>query len=275
MSTRDEDIGASVMPPDLLAGRDLALEARALCLEYSERRALDAVNLQVPRRQVTALIGPSGCGKSSLLRCFNRLNDEIAGCRVSGEVRVLGLDAYAPATALPELRRRVGMVFQKPNPFPQSVADNVAFGLRLAGLRSRLEIDDRVEAALRAAGLWDEVRDRLDDSALRLSAGQQQRLVIARALAVEPEVLLMDEPASMLDPISTLRFEELVVALRERYSVLLVTHNMQQAARVADYTAFMQGGRLLEFDATDRIFTNPRLRGTEDYITGRMRETRG
>ncbi|HSX61284.1 MAG TPA: phosphate ABC transporter ATP-binding protein [Tahibacter sp.] len=263
------------MPAQLLTGLDLALEARGLCLDYAGRRALDAVDLQVPARRVTALVGPSGCGKSSLLRCFNRLNDEIPGCRVSGGVRVLGTDAYADAIALPDLRRRVGMVFQKPNPFPQSVAENVAFGLRLAGLRSRLELEDRVEAALRAAGLWHEVRDRLGESALRLSAGQQQRLVIARALAVEPEILLMDEPASMLDPISTLRFEELVVALRERYSVLLVTHNMQQAARVADYTAFLQAGRLLEFDATERIFTNPRLRETEDYITGRMRETQG
>lgn len=262
-----------VMPAQLLAGREIALEARGLSLDYADRRALAEVDLQVPRGHVTALIGPSGCGKSSLLRCFNRLNDEIAGCRVSGEVRVFGVDAYADAVALPDLRRRVGMVFQKPNPFPQSVAENVAFGLRLAGIRSRLELDDRVEAALRAAGLWNEVRDRLGDSALQLSAGQQQRLVIARALAVEPEILLMDEPASMLDPISTLRFEELVVALRERYSVLLVTHNMQQAARVADYTAFLQAGRLLEFDTTDRIFTNPRLRETEDYITGRMRET--
>lgn len=265
----------AAMPRDLLQGQELALQARGLNLDYGGRRALEAVELAVPCRRVTALIGPSGCGKSSLLRCFNRLNDEIADCRVSGEVRVFGTDAYAPELALPDLRRRVGMVFQKPNPFPQSVGENVAFGLRLAGLRSRLELEDRVEAALRAAGLWEEVRDRLGESALRLSAGQQQRLVIARALAVEPQVLLMDEPASMLDPISTLRFEELVVALRERYSVLLVTHNMQQAARVADYTAYMHGGRLLEFDATERIFTNPALRSTEDYITGRLRAGSG
>lgn len=260
----------AAMPPGLLADLPPALQARGLSLVYGDRRALDGVDLQVPCRRVTALIGPSGCGKSSLLRCFNRLNDEIPGCRVSGEVCVLGMDAYAAEINLPELRRRVGMVFQRPNPFPQSVAENVAFGLRLAGIRSRLELDDRVEAALRAAGLWEEVRNRLADSALLLSAGQQQRLVIARALAVEPEILLMDEPASMLDPISTLRFEELVVALRERYSVLLVTHNMQQAARVADYTAYLQAGRLLEFDTTDRIFTNPRLRSTEDYITGKL-----
>jgi phosphate transport system ATP-binding protein len=262
--------GDTAMPAGLLDGLELALHAQDLGLDYGAARVLDGVELRVPARRVTALIGPSGCGKSSLLRCFNRLNDEIPDCRVTGSVQVLGLDAYADGVSVPDLRRRVGMVFQKPNPFPQSVSENVAFGLRLAGLRSRLELEDRVEAALRAAGLWDEVRTRLNDSALRLSAGQQQRLVIARALAVEPEVLLMDEPASMLDPISTLRFEELVVALRERYTVLLVTHNMQQAARVADYTAYLQAGRLLEFDTTDRIFTNPRLRGTEDYITGRL-----
>ena len=265
-----EAAGLQPMPGGLLDGLELALQARALSLHYAERRVLDQISLSVPRRRITALIGPSGCSKSSLLRCFNRLNDEIADCRIAGEVQVLGVDAYAADVSVPDLRRRVGMVFQKPNPFPQSVGENVAFGLRLAGLRSRLELDDRVEAALRAAGLWDEVRDRLDESALRLSAGQQQRLVIARALAVEPEVLLMDEPASMLDPISTLRLEELMVTLRERYSVLLVTHNMQQAARVADYTAYMQDGRVLEFDTSDRIFTNPRLRGTEDYITGKL-----
>jgi phosphate transport system ATP-binding protein len=261
----------SAMPPGLLDGQELALSARGVTVDYADRRALDGVDLAVPRGRVTALVGPSGCGKSSLLRCFNRLNDEIADCRVSGDVRVFGENAYADNVALPDLRRRVGMVFQKPNPFPLSIADNVAFGLKLAGVRSRREIEARVETALRAAALWDEVRDRLADSALALSAGQQQRLVIARAIAVEPDVLLMDEPASMLDPISTLRFEELVVALAERFTVLLVTHNMQQAARVADYTAFMRAGRVLEFDRTDAIFTNPRLRETEDYITGRTR----
>ncbi|MDC8012181.1 phosphate ABC transporter ATP-binding protein PstB [Tahibacter soli] len=265
------NVPTPAMTPDLLDGLELALSARGVVVDYAGRRALDGVDLDVPRQRVTALVGPSGCGKSSLLRCFNRLNDEIADCRVAGEVRLFGEDAYADGVALPDLRRRVGMVFQKPNPFPLSVSDNVAFGLRLAGLRSRREIEQRVEAALRAAALWDEVRDRLGDSALALSAGQQQRLVIARAIAVEPDVLLMDEPASMLDPISTLRFEELVVALAERYTVLVVTHNMQQAARVADYTAFMRGGRVLEVDRTEAIFTNPRLRETEDYITGRSR----
>ena len=258
-------------PPNLFDGQELALSAAGVVVDYAGRRALDGVDLDVPRRRVTALVGPSGCGKSTLLRCFNRLNDEIPGCRVAGEVRIFGEDAYAGGVALPDLRRRVGMVFQKPNPFPLSVFDNVAFGLKLAGVRARRELEARVEAALRNAALWDEVRDRLGDNALALSAGQQQRLVIARAIAVEPEVLLMDEPASMLDPISTLKFEELVVALAGRYTVLVVTHNMQQAARVADYTAFMRAGRVLEVDRTEAMFTNPRLRETEDYITGRSR----
>ncbi|UXI69574.1 phosphate ABC transporter ATP-binding protein PstB [Tahibacter amnicola] len=258
------------MPGGLLDAIECAIQTRGLRLHYGDVPALDGVDLDVPRHRVTALIGPSGCGKSSLLRCFNRLNDEIAECRVEGQVRVLDVDAYAPDVVLPDLRRRVGMVFQRPNPFPMPVLENVAFGLRLAGIRSRSEIEARVEAALRAAALWEEVRDRLERSALELSAGQQQRLVIARAIAVEPEVLLMDEPASMLDPISTLKFEELLVTLRAHYTVLLVTHNMQQAARVADYTAYMHGGRILEFDATERLFTNPRLRQTEDYITGKF-----
>ncbi|MEO8672055.1 MAG: phosphate ABC transporter ATP-binding protein PstB [Tahibacter sp.] len=249
----------------------IALEARDIVLDYGSDRALNGVHLQVPSARVTALVGPSGCGKSSLLRCFNRLNDEIPDCRVRGVVQVQGRDVHGDDVALPELRRRVGMVFQRPNPFPLSVYENVAFGLRLSGLRKRRLLDERVETALRAAALWDEVRDRLERSALSLSAGQQQRLVMARALAVEPEILLMDEPASMLDPISTLKFEELVVSLAQRYSVLLVTHNMQQAARVADFTAFMHSGRVLEFDATDAMFTNPRLRQTEDYITGKLR----
>ena len=261
----------TAMPKGLLDGLDLALGARGVTVDYAGRRALAGVDLDVPRGRVTALVGPSGCGKSSLLRCFNRLNDEIADCRVVGSIRLFGEDVHAAGMLLPDLRRRVGMVFQRPNPFPLSVAENVAFGLRLAGVRSRREREQRVESALRAAALWDEVRDRLGDSALSLSAGQQQRLVIARAIAVEPEVLLMDEPASMLDPISTLRFEELVIALAQQYTVLLVTHNMQQAARVADYTAFMRDGRVLEFDRTEAMFTNPRLRETEDYITGKTR----
>jgi len=215
------------------------------------------------------LIGPSGCGKSSLLRCLNRLNDEIDGSRVSGRVLLGATDAYSSDAIVHELRRRVGIVFQRPNPFPMSVHDNVGYGLRLLGVRRRRELDERVEAALRTASLWDEVANRLDDSALALSLGQQQRLVIARAIAVEPEVLMLDEPASALDPAATLRFEELLHELARRYTLLLVTHNMQQAARVSDFTAFMHDGRLVEFGDTDALFTNPRERQTEDFITGR------
>ena len=247
----------------------IALRTRALSLWYGAQRILADVDLDLPRHRVTALVGPSGGGKSSLLRCLNRLNDEIASARVAGEVRVGATDAYARGTPVHELRRRVGMVFQKPNPFPLSIHDNVAYGLRLLGLRKARELDERVEAALKAAALWDEVAARLDDSALTLSLGQQQRLVVARAIAVEPEVLMLDEPASALDPAATLRFEELLLELAPRYTILLVTHNMQQAARVSDCTAFLHEGRLVEFGRTDALFTNPRERRTEDFITGR------
>jgi len=250
-------------------GVEVALETRALSLWYGARVALEDVSFAVPARKVTALIGSSGSGKSSLLRCLNRLNDEIAGARVGGQVLIGTLDAYAKDTLVHELRRRVGMVFQRPNPFPMSVYDNVAYGLRLLGIKRRGELDARIEAALKSAALWDEVSARLDDSALSLSLGQQQRLIVARAIAVEPEVILMDEPASALDPAAMLRFEELLHELAERYTVLLVTHNMQQAARVSDYTAFLHRGRLIEFGETDALFTNPRERLTEDYITGR------
>jgi phosphate transport system ATP-binding protein len=260
-----------VMRKGLLAGKTLALQAQALNLFYGDRQILHALNLSVPARHVTALVGPSGCGKSTFLRCCNRLNDELEGCRVSGTVQLAGSDIHDGDLPMPELRRRVGMVFQKPNPFPLTVYDNVAYGLRLAGLRRRRELDERIESVLKVVGLWDEVATRLHEDALLLSSGQQQRLVIARALAVEPEILLMDEPASMLDPISTLRFEELVHQLAQRYTVLVVTHNMQQAARVADYTAFMYQGRVLEFGDTDSVFTNPQRRETEDYITGKFR----
>jgi phosphate transport system ATP-binding protein len=246
-----------------------ALSTRGLCLWYGARQVLDQVDLDVPTRRITALVGPSGCGKSSLLRCLNRLNDEIEGSRVAGTVLLGGADAYATGVVVHELRRRVGIVFQRPNPFPMSVHDNVAYGLRLLGMRRRRELDERIEAALRAVALWDEVANRLDDSALGLSLGQQQRLVIARAIAVEPEVLMLDEPASALDPAATLRFEELLHELAQRYTLLLVTHNMQQAARVSDFTAFMHAGRLVEFGETDALFTNPRERQTEDFITGR------
>jgi len=245
------------------------LSTRGLCLWYGSRQVLNEVDLDVPTRRISALIGPSGCGKSSLLRCLNRLNDEIEGSRVAGTVLLGGADVYARDVVVHEVRRRVGIVFQRPNPFPMSVHDNVAYGLRLLGVRRRRELDERIEVALKAVALWDEVSNRLDDSALGLSLGQQQRLVIARAIAVEPEVLLLDEPASALDPAATLRFEELLHELARRYTLLLVTHNMQQAARVSDFTAFMHEGRLVEFGETDALFTNPRERQTEDFITGR------
>ncbi|MHA7817426.1 MAG: phosphate ABC transporter ATP-binding protein PstB [Pseudohaliea sp.] len=248
-----------------------ALVAKGLSLHYdgSAAPALDRIDLAIPRQRVTAFIGPSGCGKSSLLRCFNRMNDLIEGCSISGSIRLEGEDIHDPAVDVASLRRRVGMVFQAPNPFPKTVFENVAYGLRIQGINRKRVLDESVEKALRAAALWDEVKDRLDDSALALSGGQQQRLVIARTIAVEPEVLLLDEPASSLDPISTLRIEELIYELKTRYTIVIVTHNMQQAARVSDMTAFMYMGRLVEFGETDTLFTNPEQRQTEDYITGR------
>ena len=248
---------------------DAALRVRSLNLWYGARRALENVDLDVSRGRITALIGPSGCGKSSLLRCLNRLNDEVPDARVDGRVLLGDEDVYARDTLVHDVRRRIGMVFQRPNPFPLSVYDNVAYGLRLLGIKRRRELDERIEAALRAASLWDEASTRLDESALALSLGQQQRLVIARAIAVEPQVLLLDEPASALDPAATLRFEELLLELAQRYAILLVTHNMQQAARVSHHTAFLHAGRLVEFGETDTLFTNPRSRQTEDFITGR------
>jgi phosphate transport system ATP-binding protein len=219
---------------------------------------------------VTAIIGPSGCGKSTLLRSFNRMNDLIPGVRLNGQMVVSGHNVYAAGTDVVELRRRVGMVFQRPNPFPKSIFENVAFGLRMLGVNHRAELSPRVEASLRRAALWDEVRDRLDRSALQLSGGQQQRLCIARCLAVEPEVILMDEPASALDPTATVRIEELILELKGRYTIVVVTHNMQQAARISDRTAFMLQGELVEYDDTRRVFTSPREKLTEDYITGRF-----
>jgi len=251
-------------------GSDACIDIKKLNLYYSKDiHALRDISLSIPRNKVTAFIGPSGCGKSSLLRCFNRMNDLIDDCHIKGKIRIDGDDIYDKRIDVSDLRRRVGMVFQKPNPFPKSVYENVAYGLRIQGINSRRILDEVVEDALRAAALWDEVKDRLDDSALELSGGQQQRLVIARTIAVEPEVLLLDEPASSLDPISTLRIEELINELRASYSILIVTHNMQQAARVSDFAAFMDMGRLVEFDSTNTLFTNPSERQTEDYITGR------
>jgi len=238
---------------------------------YGAKQALEAISLSIPANLVTAFIGPSGCGKSTFLRTLNRLNDTIPGTRVEGHVEIDGADIYAPGTDVVDLRRRVGMVFQKSNPFPKSIFENAAYGIRVNGLaRSRSELIGRVEESLRAAALWDEVKDRLHESALALSGGQQQRLCIARALAVQPEILLMDEPASALDPIATQRIEELIYELKRRYTIVIVTHNMQQAARVSDFTAFFWLGRLIEYDRTERIFTAPAQTLTEDYVTGRF-----
>ena len=248
----------------------------AICLQvddvsvfYGDRQALSDIRMRIPRRQVTAFIGPSGCGKSTLLRCFNRMTDLTDNVRVTGRILLNGDDIHAPEVDVAQLRRQVGMVFQKPNPFPKSIFENVAYGLRLQGGLSKAELDDRVEWALQSAGLWAEVLDRLQTSALELSGGQQQRLVIARALAVQPDVLLLDEPASALDPISTARIEELIEALKSNYTIVIVTPNMQQAARVSDCTAFLNLGKLVEFDTTQTVFTNPADKQTEDYITGR------
>ena len=250
--------------------RSAQLAASDFSLYYGSHPALQSVSLEIPAHSVTAIIGPSGCGKSTLLRSFNRMNDLIPGVRTTGRLHFLALDVLAPATDVVELRRRIGMVFQRPNPFPKTIFENVAFGLRMLGLRDRAELEARVEEGLRRAALWEEVRDRLDRSALQLSGGQQQRLCIARCLAVEPEVVLMDEPASALDPAATARIEELILDLKSRYTLVVVTHNMQQAARVSDRTAFMLSGKLIEVDETARMFTSPREKLTEDYITGRF-----
>jgi len=235
-----------------------------------DKRTLKEISLGIPRSRVTAFIGPSGCGKSTLLRCFNRLNDLIEGVRVTGRIELDGIDIYDPRINVTDLRKRVGMVFQKSNPFPKTIYENVAYGLRIAGQRDRRQLDEVVERSLQQAALWDEVKDRLHESALGLSGGQQQRLCIARALAVEPEVLLMDEPCSALDPIATARIEQLVHELKAQYTIVIVTHNMQQAARVSDYTAFLLLGSLIEVGPTSQIFTNPEKKETEDYITGRF-----
>ena len=248
---------------------DIALTVGDLNLYYGQDQALKDVNMRIPERRVTAFIGPSGCGKSTLLRCFNRMNDLIDVVRITGEIRLHGENIYDKSVNVPHLRQRIGMVFQKPNPFPKSIYENVAYGLRIQGVKDRRRLDEAVENALRASALWEEVKDRLSANALGLSGGQQQRLVIARAIAVEPEVLLLDEPASALDPISTLKLEELIYELKDRFTIVIVTHNMQQAARVSDYTAFMYMGELIEFADTNTLFMNPSQKQTEDYITGR------
>jgi len=252
-----------------LADETVHIETRDLNLYYGDTHALKDISLVIPQHRVSAFIGPSGCGKSTLLRCFNRMNDLVDGVRIEGEILLEGDDIFNKSVNVANLRQRVGMVFQKPNPFPKSIYENVAYGLRLRGVKNRRVLDDAVENALKGAALWDEVKDRLHDNALGMSGGQQQRLVIARSIAIEPEVLLLDEPASALDPISTLKIEELIYELKDRYTIVIVTHNMQQAARVSDYTAFMYLGKMVEFNDTNTLFTNPSEKQTEDYITGR------
>ena len=246
------------------------VEIEHLSLWYGAKQALRDVSMSVPKHRVTAYIGPSGCGKTTLLRCLNRMNDLVDGVRITGAICIGGTDIYDPTLDVTELRQRVGMVFQKSNPFPKSVFENVAYGPRILGVRNRSDLEGIVERSLRAAALWDEVQDRLGDSALGLSGGQQQRLCIARAVAVEPDVLLMDEPCSALDPIATARIEELMLELKNSYTIVIVTHNMQQAARVSDYTGFLLLGELVEVGVTRELFTSPRDKRTEDYITGRF-----
>ncbi|TBR42006.1 phosphate ABC transporter ATP-binding protein [Marinomonas agarivorans] len=271
--TKTHSIDISAMQRDQ---QTLRIEDETKCLSvnnlhlyYGEKEALKGIDMIIPEKKVTAFIGPSGCGKSTLLRCFNRMNDLVDSCRITGEVNLNDQNIYAKGTDVAELRRRVGMVFQKPNPFPKSIYENVAYGLRIQGINKKRILDETVEWALRSAALWDEVKDRLHESALGMSGGQQQRLVIARTVAVKPEVLLLDEPASALDPISTLKIEELIHELKADFTIAIVTHNMQQAARVSDYTAFMYMGDLIEFGDTNTLFTNPAKQQTEDYITGR------
>ena len=258
--------------PTALGTRDnIEVEIRDVCLSYDGRtQTLKHINMDIARGQVTAFIGPSGCGKSTLLRCLNRLNDLIDGCTTSGSIIVGGLQILDQTLDVTELRKRVGMVFQKPNPFPKTIYENVAYGPRVLGIHNKAQLDDIVEKSLRSAALWEEAKDRLHDNALGLSGGQHQRLCIARTIAVEPEVVLMDEPCSALDPIATTKIEELIHELKKQYTIVIVTHNMQQAARVSDFTAFMYLGELIEFGQTEKLFTTPEKQATEDYITGRF-----
>jgi phosphate transport system ATP-binding protein len=248
---------------------EISIKVENLNLYYGQKQALHGVSMDIPKKKVTAYIGPSGCGKSTLLRCINRMNDLVDNVTIDGKILLENENIYAQGVNVAALRRRVGMVFQKPNPFPKSIFENVAYGLRIQGINDKYILQETVENALRGAALWDEMKDRLNDNALGMSGGQQQRLVIARAIAIEPEVLLLDEPASALDPISTLKIEELINELKEKYTIVIVTHNMQQAARVSDYTAFMYMGELVEMGTTSELFTNPKKKQTEDYITGR------
>jgi phosphate transport system ATP-binding protein len=246
------------------------IETKGLSFFYGPKQALKNVSIVCPEKRVTAIIGPSGCGKSTFIRTLNRMNDVLPSARVEGKVLLDGADIYAGDVDVVQLRRRVGMVFQRPNPFPKTIYDNIAYGLRIEGVRNRRRLDEVVERSLRQAALWDEVKDRLDDHALEFSGGQQQRLCIARALAVEPEVILFDEPCSAIDPIATAKIEDLIQELKKLYTVIIVTHNMQQAARVSDFTAFMMLGEVVEYDQTEKIFTSPAQRLTEDYVTGRF-----
>ena len=252
-----------------MAPEQIALDIKGLNLHYGNKQALQDITMSIPKGQVTAFIGPSGCGKSTLLRCINRMNDLVDICKISGEINLNGENIYGRQVDVAALRRKVGMVFQRPNPFPKSIYENVVYGVRIGGENNRRKLDDIVEKSLKSAALWNEVKDRLHESALGLSGGQQQRLVIARAIAIEPEVLLLDEPTSALDPISTLTIEELINDLKKQFTVVIVTHNMQQAARVSDQTAFMYMGDLIEYSDTNTLFTTPVKKKTEDYITGR------
>jgi phosphate transport system ATP-binding protein len=254
---------SATMSPAIVTTEDVRLY-------YGQSEALKGISMSIPEKLVTAFIGPSGCGKSTFLRCFNRMNDLIDGVRITGKTRILDQDIYDKQVDVIELRKRVGMVFQKSNPFPKSVYDNIAYGCRLHGIVHKAELDDIVEESLRGAALWDEVKDRLNTSALGLSGGQQQRLCIARAIAIKPQILLMDEPASALDPIATAKVEELILELKKDYTIVIVTHNMQQATRISDFTAFFYIGELVEFATTSKIFTNPAQKRTEDYVTGRF-----
>jgi len=249
--------------------KDIKIEVKDLSLYYGEKKALKEISLHIPKNKVTALIGPSGCGKSTFLRCINRMNDLIPDVKITGNMLVEGVDIYGKDVDVVNIRKKIGMVFQKSNPFPKSIYENVAYGPRINGIKDKAQLNEIVETSLRQAAIWDEVKDRLDDSAMGLSGGQQQRLCIARTLAVSPDIILMDEPASALDPISTSKIEELVHELKEQYTIIIVTHNMQQAARTSDYTAFFYLGELIEIGKTNAIFTKPEQKQTEDYITGR------
>jgi phosphate transport system ATP-binding protein len=252
------------------AATEPIIQTRDLKLFYGPTQALKGINISIQQKLVTAFIGPSGCGKSTFLRCFNRMNDLIDSVRIEGKIEIAGQDIHSPDVDVIELRKRVGMVFQRSNPFPKSIYENVAYGCRLQGMHNKAELDETVEQSLRGAAIWDEVKDRLHSSALGLSGGQQQRLCIARAIAIKPEILLMDEPASALDPIATAKIEELIVSLKRDFTIVIVTHNMQQATRISDHTAFFYIGELIEFGSTKKIFTNPSKKQTEDYVTGRF-----